>query len=405
MSTESQSSLEHRIFDQNLLFSEPEVPEESDGGSDLRSPESPAPQPEQAQIGGGDVPIVPRRGDRHRPDRFRLRGKRFFLTYPQCPHLGGSIAAAQLCTELGSNRYLVCRELHADKTEHLHVFVEFSTVFATCDPTRFDLRSDGHTYHGNYQVVRSARSVSSYVLKDGDFDSVGFTPQEIRDLRKLAKERTYERIGERLLAGDRVETLVRANPGLLLKFDIARIQRQADAVRSFDDSLKDRICDKLDIFNYRFEFDVTKACRNGGNYHVWLCGEPGSGKSTIFRSSPLRFYYVDDVNNWAQYDDANFDAILFDDVTPTSLHKFGFAPLNRLLDGPPVRMNCKHGHAPVNKKMPIFFVSNWNILNCTFPGDMSFNAFLTRLNILECTRTPQGPMFANISVLNNPFKC
>jgi len=350
-----------------------------------------------------------RRGDRHRQGRtqFRLRGKSFLLTWPKCPHEGGVAAAVSKCTNLGAKRYLVCKELHADGDQHLHCFIELPANREICRANFFDLEFGGCEYHGNYQVVRSASRAASYVVKDGDYVSYGFSEDELRKLKRLATHKSSDEIAGRLLKGERIETVVLENPGMLIRYDLDRIQLQADRVRNFNNEFAKRSLTNISLFNYKYVFNPIAPCRGpGGNLHIWLWGQPGCGKSTLFKSSGFRPYYVDDVNNWAMYDDNMYDFILFDDCVPNLLHKFGFAALNRLLDGNAdgVRMNKKHGFAYVLKKMPIFFVSNWNILECHFPGDSSFSAFLSRLNILECTRTPYGNTYANISVLNNPHQ-
>lgn len=400
MSAESQSDSEHRESHQSELQAHGEI-FDSDSSSEL-------PDVLPQIFDGGRRPASEQR--RNISDgNFQLRGKRFLLTYPHCPHLQGSAAAKELCIRLGANRYLVCRELHADKSEHVHVYLEILRGFSSRNAAAFDLVADGTRYHGNYQVVRSPRGAACYVLKDGDFDSFGFTPSEISTLRKLAQRLDLRRVGSRLLEGDRIEAIVREHPELGIRLDIQRVQRQYDAVRAFDDTLKDRVMIEFDLFDFCGFFwkdvPIRSIAPDGSrNLHFWIYGPGGTGKSQSFNNMPYRFYYVDDVDNWASFDNSAFDAILFDDCDPNALAKFGFNKLNRLLDSNPIRMNCKHGHANIVKKMPIIFISNWNILEFNAVGNAAFPAFLSRLHVLSVARTPLGPLYSSVRYLDNPFQ-
>jgi len=364
--------------------------------------------------------VLPEISDRRRPvgrpatrnisdGNFRLRGKRFLCTYPQTPH-AASAALTRLIVGLGANRYLVCRERHQDQSEHLHVYFEILRGFSSRNANSFDFESDGVSYHGNYQVVRSPRGAAAYVLKDGDFDQHGFTKAEIESLRKAARGNLSKHIGERLMQGDRIEAICRDHVDLIVRSDISRIQRQADAVRAYDIELADRVMIEFDLFDFMCFFwkDVPIRGRDPNNclnLHYWIWGQPGCGKSQTFMNMPYRFYYVDDINNWALFDNSAFDAILFDDCDPNDLTKFGFSKLNRLLDCNPIRMNCKHGHANVVKKMPIIFISNWNILEFSAPGNSAFPAFLSRLHVLNVVRTPGADLYSTVNYCANPFHC
>lgn len=95
---------------------------------------------------------------------FRLQGKRFFLTYPQCERPPAE-AASQL-RELVGDKYsgsIVAQEKHEDGHDHLHVYVELNTRLDVRKADYFDVIGGKH---GNYQVVRSADAVKRYVTKE-----------------------------------------------------------------------------------------------------------------------------------------------------------------------------------------------------------------------------------------------
>lgn len=63
---------------------------------------------------------------------------------------------------------MVAEELHKDEGKHLHAFVKYDKRVALTS-TKWDLKEDGKTYHGNYQVAKSWAAVEKYCKKDGNF--------------------------------------------------------------------------------------------------------------------------------------------------------------------------------------------------------------------------------------------
>lgn len=118
----------------------------------------------------GTTPSVP---SGQRSKALRLRGSKFFLTYPQCP-----------CTPLEAleqlktmpllqtmSGWIVAQEEHADGGLHLHCYLELpSKVDNKVDPRTFDLTSSsGKWYHPNIQAVRSPKAVKEYVTKESNY--------------------------------------------------------------------------------------------------------------------------------------------------------------------------------------------------------------------------------------------
>ena len=102
---------------------------------------------------------------------FRIRSKRFFLTYPQLP--GGvdyyEIALChyedvfQLTREQFS--YVIAKELHKDGNAHIHVYLEFDLKQDIYSAGKLDLKIDGRNFHGNYASARSTHNSIRYILK------------------------------------------------------------------------------------------------------------------------------------------------------------------------------------------------------------------------------------------------
>lgn len=114
-----------------------------------------------------------------RPTRtgaFRLKGKKFLLTYPQCDFAKEEVL--EHLKERFSPVYLrVCHELHENGDPHLHVFIAFASTKDYSSPRAFDLQlHDGK--HGNYQVARTVAAAIQYVSKNDDWVEWGTIPRE-----------------------------------------------------------------------------------------------------------------------------------------------------------------------------------------------------------------------------------
>lgn len=94
------------------------------------------------------------------PRTFRLNGKAFFLTYPQCnlapEELGNHLNSLGLTTYL-----LVAREKHQDGTDHLHALAIYLDKKNISNCTYFDTRG----FHPNVQTCRDRKAVKTYITK------------------------------------------------------------------------------------------------------------------------------------------------------------------------------------------------------------------------------------------------
>lgn len=328
------------------------------------------------------------------PPVYRLRGQRFLLTYPQCPHSAAG-ALSDKCAQMGSQRYLVCKELHADGGEHLHAYVEFPAMQTYLDPKSWDF--DGH--HGNYQAARSANRAAGYVAKDGDLVAVGFTPAEIETLKRRVREPVCKALGKRLLEGEPVEVLFREYPELNITKDLNKIKANVQQVRAYDPALVNRVVTEVPIFNYLWMFNPKAKCRGpDGNLHPLVFGRRQTGKSTIIDNlvtEGYRIYYYRHTKgqnaNWLGYNSEIFDAICLDDASPDTLTTIGYDNLNALFDGRPTWLNTKGGTVLFSKPQPIIIISNYEP-DVLFPRkDESTAAVMSRLIFLRVVPNQLAP--------------
>lgn len=89
----------------------------------------------------------------------------WFLTYPQC-----AASAEELLAHLDTLdkviHYVIATEQHKDGNQHLHAYVKYvDGVYKKQAPSKFDFAK----YHGNYQPVRSAKSVVKYCTKENNY--------------------------------------------------------------------------------------------------------------------------------------------------------------------------------------------------------------------------------------------
>jgi len=105
---------------------------------------------------------------------FRLRTKRFFLTYPQLPLVDNLQEQAitnferVFMMKRDNFRYVISEESHEDGNPHLHVYLEFDSVQGIYSQTKLDLVLKGigeQSFHGNYQTVKSEHAAIQYVIK------------------------------------------------------------------------------------------------------------------------------------------------------------------------------------------------------------------------------------------------
>jgi len=329
--------------------------------------------PPIGSAGGRPGRVDTRTGDRH---AYRLRGMRFLLTYPQCPH-AAALRLSQKCTDMGSGRYLVCKELHADGGQHLHAYVEFPTARCYNSPGDWDFADDGGiTYHGNYQAARSARRAAAYVAKDGEFISRGYTPAELDVLRRQGRPATdFSALGKRLLDGEAIEEIYRENPCLIWNKDIQKVRMTLNSVRLYDAAVKDSVLKSIPFYGrgLRWDFAESVSCRAGpdGQYFPFIFGAPNCGKSTLLKTAGAKPYKYNHtpgaIANWVAFDSNLCDCIVFDDASVETLKAVGYSTVNALCNGDLPILNNKGGAARPHKWMPVIIITNYSP-SVLFPG-------------------------------------
>jgi len=122
---------------------------------------------------------------------FRLTGRQFFLTYPQCP-ISKELAITILTDISPVVAYVAAEEKHEDGSPHLHIYLKFERKKMVKSPKCFDLEYDGITYHGNYQTVKNADATMNYIKKDKNFIEKLEEEEVEEDIIDFAKNHSNE---------------------------------------------------------------------------------------------------------------------------------------------------------------------------------------------------------------------
>lgn len=232
-------------------------------------------------------------------NNFELRGKQFFLTYPQCG-IPLTVMLEDLmlvfAEKLGCriDKYILAHENHEDGHAHRHVYLGLSQSVRHKIPAN-SLDIEGH--HPNVQVVRSNERVMKYVVKDGDY--ITNIEQEIQKARSHLNKMNKEAIGKSLIEGKPLAELTREFPALI--FDYVRLRTGF----------------------LLFKLDSCSLEALDGPCGVWIGGPPGVGKSIIAETKFGKIYPKNNSKWWDGYD--GDDVVVCQDVDVSwteSLYRF-----------------------------------------------------------------------------------
>lgn len=95
---------------------------------------------------------------------FRITGKQFTLTYPKCDADFEEIY--DLLSSKGRIQHaIISKELHADGSNHRHVYVYYAKKLNFKSHSCFDIGQ----YHGNYETTKNPAAWIQYIKKDNNF--------------------------------------------------------------------------------------------------------------------------------------------------------------------------------------------------------------------------------------------
>lgn len=269
----------------------------------------------------------------------------------------------KLKTQKQVKRVVIAREQHADGSPHLHLLLEFEEVIDTTNCHFFDVIGGKH---GSYEKPRNVFDVFQYVTKyDDQYFSHGDI-QEWKDGKPSKKnEGINKMIAEKILAGSSIPDLIREHPGFCLQNHkkitefrnyCTMMIRQSTLVpwTQVDSS---QVTDERTLEIVGWINSNVKCERSFKQAQLYLHSPPNMNKTSLvmFLASRLRVYYVAREEFYTDYDDDQYDMIVYDEFVYRDLQT-----LNQILDGQEVRLRTKGGQVLKRKNLPVIILSNFS---------------------------------------------
>ncbi|PVU86503.1 hypothetical protein BB560_006698 [Smittium megazygosporum] len=89
----------------------------------------------------------------------RFSALQFFLTYPKMDNTKDEVVKALIAKNIPILKYVVAKELHADKSSHIHVYIKFKDKINTTNPEFFDILGQ----HGHYETLKNRSKLLKYI--------------------------------------------------------------------------------------------------------------------------------------------------------------------------------------------------------------------------------------------------
>ncbi len=273
-----------------------------------------------------------------RKNAYVMRGRCFFLTYPQCP-LPPQDAYEQLYESLGTvKEYIVAQENHKDGGLHLHAYIALTKQRNFTSFDKFYLHGDnGKVFKGKFEKVLNDYRVQKYCKKDGQYiTNMVFNKmaQAIEQAKAGDVDGAYALVCEArpdmaLMGGSRVK---------------ANIQMMADDEKEEDP--------KFTVF---INIPPLMGGWDREKQVLWLFGPTGLGKTEYARSLFEHGLLVRHKDQLKQIT-AKTDGIIFDDFNVSHWPRESVIHLTDLKNKSGI--DVKHGVATIPKGMPRVFCSN-----------------------------------------------
>jgi len=322
--------------------------------------------------------------------RYRLQGKQFFLTYPQCS-VAKELTLMNIKETFKENlRFaVVSEEEHQDGTPHLHVALNLHKRIDWSTCTKMDALTG---QHGNYQTSRSMIAVVKYVVKGNCVVAHGINLDRYLSAAKRGKSTA---IAVNLESGSTLSDIKDMEPGFLLMhlkkikeymqwLNIESMKKQLIQPGEFSYASRSLAHGSAVIAGWLQENLFSP--RDFKQKQLFIWGDPNMGKTTLInslREIGVRIYYMPYEDFYDTYDDECYDLIVLDEFKGQKR----IQDLNLWLDGShfPVR---RKGIAPFLKRtnLPMIIISNYRLELCYKVDDTRLAPLQARLKQVEVKR-------------------
>lgn len=290
----------------------------------------------------------------------------------------------------------VCAELHANGEPHLHALLLLHGCLQTRNPRYFDIEG----YHCNMQAARSAKAVSAYIKKGGDFiddGDVGATGDA-----EARRDNRSDRAAKLLAEGGDLNEVAEQMPGffLLNKRKIEEMEewharkKRRNGLKKLPTIMEDpeqALAEgwtpaEIEVATW-LDANLDGKPRPLKTPQLYLWGPPDVGKTTLVQTLK-RFKSVytapQDEEFYDHFSEKETDLIVFDEFKGSQKT---LQWMNSFLDGQELSIRKKGLQAVKTKNLPVIVLSNFSpnqaYQQASTKGSTAFQAFLTRLCIVN----------------------
>lgn len=319
-----------------------------------------------------------------KPKKFRLQGKNYILTFPQCD-VKKEIAVERLEQKWKDDLqgYIVCEEQHADGTPHLHVFLEFREKKHVRQIDYFDFIGGKH---GNYQVAKRVRASVEYVTKGGNYLAKGLDVEAIK--KKRASKSTD--VAKMLMEGKSISEINAVDPGYVMinKRKLEEYE-QWITVEKHKKSKEEWVPPSLEGLtdaNKQIAQWIVSNIRQTRKFkapQLFITGPKNLGKTSLIEwlGRSLSVYHIPQMEDFYDLYSDDYDLVVFDEFKGQKTIQW----MNLFLQGSPMNIRKKGSQYMKMKNLPVIILSNYTLGDC-YPkarDDGRLDTLLTRLDIVE----------------------
>lgn len=267
-----------------------------------------------------------------------FNGKRFFLTYPQCPD--SKEALRQFLLSKGTVKYFcIARERHEDGNFHLHACVEYENV-----QRHSSNWLDFNGKHPNVQSPRNWNACKTYCKKDGDFIQM---ENDFNGVEIIAQES----LQEKCKSFDKEEDWFEYCATNKIAFQYATFfwsRLHSDHITITEDSqIQGNMCSSLETF--RCPDDCSKS--------IVIKGPSGCGKTTWAKKSAIKpALFVSHVDQLKSFRVGYHKSIIFDDCSFTHTPRTNQIAIVDCYDTRGI--HCRHAVATIPSNIQRIFTCN-----------------------------------------------
>lgn len=294
---------------------------------------------------------------------FRMQGRNFTLTYPQCTTTKEA-AAKNLEDKYGEQLvgYVVSEEAHKDGTPHLHAFVQFMKKQHIRKPDHFDFVAG---QHGSYEVTKNIRNWITYVTKDGKYVAKGLDVEAIK--RKKASKSTD--IARMLMEGKSLEEINEVDPGYVM-LNKRKLEEYESWIqvnqekKSKEEWVPPDLTDLTDSNKQIAEWLCSniRQPRKFKDPQLFITGKRNLGKTSLIEwlERSLSVYHIPLTEEFYDLYSDQYDVVVIDEFKGQKTIQW----MNLFLQGSKMNIRKKGSQMMKRKNLPVIILSNYTLGDC-----------------------------------------